>query len=86
MLIVNYNTSQAVIWANTTGIFGGRLMERRQRVSDYFSLQERADSLANVVDSLQERLAYARYVQVPVRDTFYRVTYDSLTGSDSIRR
>jgi rod shape-determining protein MreC len=86
MLIVNYNTSQAVIWANTTDIFGGRLMERRQRVSDYFSLQERADSLANVVDSLQERLAYARYVQVPVRDTFYRVTYDSLTGSDSIRR
>lgn len=86
MLIVNYNTSQAVIWANTTDIFGGRLMERRQRVSDYFSLQERADSLAVMVDSLQERLASARYVQVPVRDTFYRVTYDSITGTDSLRR
>ncbi len=86
MLIVRYNTSQAVIWANTTDIFGGRFLERRQRVSDYFSLQERADSLAAVVDSLQERLAFARYVQVPVRDTFYRVTYDSITGSDSLRR
>lgn len=86
MLIVRYNTSQAVIWANTTDIFGGRFMERRQRVSDYFSLQERADSLATVVDSLQERLAWARYVQVPVRDTFYRVTYDSITGPDSLRR
>lgn len=86
MLIVRYNTSQAVIWANTTDIFGGRFMERRQRVSDYFSLQERADSLATVVDSLQERLAWARYVQVPVRDTFYRVTYDSITGTDSLRR
>lgn len=86
MLIVRYNTSQAVIWANTTDIFGGRFMERRQRVSDYFYLQERADSLATVVDSLQERLAWARYVQVPVRDTFYRVTYDSITGTDSLRR
>jgi rod shape-determining protein MreC len=86
MLIVEYNTSQAVIWANTTDIFGGRLMERRQRVSDYFSLQGRADSLARVVDSLQERLSYARYVQVPVRDTFYRITWDSLTASDSLRR
>lgn len=86
MLIVRYNTSQAVIWANTTDIFGGRFMERRQRVSDYFSLQERADSLAGVVDSLQERLARARYVQVPVRDTFYRITCDSITGSDSLRR
>jgi hypothetical protein len=85
MLIVNYNTSQAVIWANTTDIFGGRLMERRQRVSDYFSLQERADSLAVMVDSLQERLASARYVQVPVRDTFYRVTFDSITGTDSLQ-
>lgn len=86
MLIVRYNTSQAVIWANTTDIFGGRFMERRQRVSDYFYLQERADSLATVVDSLQERLAWARHVQVPVRDTFYRVTYDSITGTDSLRR
>lgn len=86
VLVVKYNTSQGIIWANTTEIFGGDLMERRQKVTDYFSLQERADSLARVVDSLQARLSNARVMQVPLRDTFFRVTYDSLSSIDSVRR
>lgn len=86
VIIVQYNTSQSAIWANTTGIFGGRVLEKRQNLTDYFSLRDRADSLAQAVDSLQARLANARQMQVSIRDTFFSVTYDSLSLQDSIRR
>ncbi|MCC7466043.1 MAG: hypothetical protein IT261_07230, partial [Saprospiraceae bacterium] len=35
-MIVNFNTRQSEIWANTTGIFGGKALEKRQMASDYF--------------------------------------------------
>lgn len=85
-IMVNFNGRQGEIWANTTGIFGGRALEKRQMASDYFSLYETADSLAHVVDSLQARLSNARQVQVPIRDTFFLVSYDSLSKTDSVRR
>ena len=85
VVIVQYNTSQAAVWANTTDIFGGRILEKRQTVSDYFGLRERVDSLNHVLDSLQSRLANARQMQVPIRDTFFEVTYDSLSRTDSVR-
>ncbi len=85
-IMVNFNGRQGEIWANTTGIFGGRALEKRQMASDYFSLYETADSLAHVVDSLQARLSNARQMQVPVRDTFFLVNYDSLSKTDSVRR
>jgi len=83
--IVQYNNTQGAVWANTTEIFGGRILEKRQNISDYFSLSERIDSLNHVMDSLQSRLANARVMQVSVRDTHFLVTYDSLSLSDSIR-
>jgi rod shape-determining protein MreC len=86
VVIVQYNTSQAAVWANTTDIFGGRILEKRQTVSDYFGLSERVDSLNRALDSLQTRLANARQMQVSIRDTFFQVSYDSLTLTDSIRR
>ncbi len=86
VLMVQYNSTQSVIWANTTEIFGGKVLERRQTVSDYFGLREQVDSLNQIVDSLQSRLSNARLVQVSVQDTFYQVNYDSLTLNDSIRR
>ncbi len=85
-IMVNFNGRQGEIWANTTGIFGGRALEKRQMAFDYFSLYETADSLAHVVDSLQARLSNARQMQVPVRDTFFLVNYDSLSKTDSVRR
>jgi len=85
-IIVNFNTRQGEIWANTTGIFGGRALEKRQMASDYFSLYEKTDSLARIVDSLQARLSNARIMQVSIRDTFFRVNYDSLSRTDSVRR
>ena len=85
-IMVNFEDRHKEIWANTTGIFGGRALEKRQMASDYFSLYETADSLAHIVDSLQARLANARQVQVPIRDTFFLVNYDSLSKTDSVRR
>ncbi|MBL7806880.1 MAG: rod shape-determining protein MreC [Saprospiraceae bacterium] len=85
-IMVNFNTRQGEIWANTTGIFGGRALEKRQMASDYFNLYERADSLAHIIDSLQLRLSNARQVQIPVQDTFFLVSYDSLSRNDSILR
>jgi rod shape-determining protein MreC len=85
-IIVNFNTRQGEIWANTTGLFGGEALERRQMASDYFSLYEKTDSLAHAVDSLQARLYNARMVQVPIRDTFFLVNYDSLSRTDSVFR
>jgi len=85
-IMVNFETRHKEIWANTTGIFGGRALEKRQMASDYFSLYETADSLANIVDSLQARLSNARQVQVSIRDTFFLVNFDSLAKTDSVRR
>jgi len=85
-IIVNFNTRQGEIWANTTGIFGGRALEKRQMASDYFSLYEKTDSLARIVDSLQARLSNARIMQVSIRDTFFQVNFDSLSRTDSVRR
>lgn len=86
VIIVQYNTTQGGVWANTTEVFGGRILEKRQNISDYFSLSERIDSLNHAMDSLQSRLANARVMQVSVRDTHFLVTYDSLALRDSIRR
>lgn len=85
-IIVNFNTRQNDIWANTTGIWGGQALEKRQVASDYFSLYDKADSLAQAVDSMQARLANARLIQVPIRDTFFLVSYDSLSKTDSVLR
>ena len=85
-IMVNFETRHEEIWANTTGIFGGRALEKRQIAADYFSLYETADSLAHIVDSLQARLSNARQMQVPIRDTFFYVNYDSLSKTDSVRR
>ena len=73
-MIVNFNSRQNEIWANTTGIFGGKALERRQMATDYFSLYETADSLSRVIDSLQARLSNARQMQVPIRDTSFLVS------------
>lgn len=85
VLMTHYGTNQSAVWANTTEIFGAHLLEKRQNLTDYFSLHERADSLARVVDSLQTRLANARMMQVTTRDTVYKVSFDSLSRNDSVR-
>jgi rod shape-determining protein MreC len=84
-LIVQYNTQQNAIYANTVGIFAGNLLERRQQALDYIGLNARVDSLLKENAGLQSQLANARVVQVPRRDTFYRVLFDTISRVDSLR-
>jgi rod shape-determining protein MreC len=86
VIIVQFNTAQSAIWANTTGIFGGRLLEKRQTLTDYIGLNARADSLVKEVARLQTELANARQIQVPYRDTSFTVKFDSIMRADSTRR
>jgi rod shape-determining protein MreC len=85
-LIVQYNERQGSIWAHSSGLFSGGLLERRQKVSDYFSLSNRVDSLLSENAALQAKLANASSIQIPYRDTFFTVRYDSIMGIDSLRK
>jgi rod shape-determining protein MreC len=85
-IMVNVLDRQKAIWANTTGLLSGDMLTMRQEATDYFSLYEKNDSLARIIDSLQARLSNARLMQVPVRDTFFLVNYDSIARTDSVRR
>lgn len=85
-MMVSILDKQKAIWANTTGLLSGDLLEKRTEAMDYFSLYEKNDSLSHLIDSLQARLSNARLMQVPVRDTFFLVNYDSISRIDSVRR
>ena len=87
VIIVNANKEkQGDIWANSIELLSAGALEYRQMGSDYIGLYEKADSLAHIIDSLQERLSNARQVHVPVKDTFFLVNYDSLSRTDSVIR
>lgn len=85
-LIVQFNERQGSIWAHSSGLFAGGMLERRQMVTDYISLNERVDSLIRENAALQSKLADAAYLQIPYRDTFYSVRVDSILGIDSLRK
>jgi rod shape-determining protein MreC len=85
-IIVQFNEKQNAIFTHTTGIFAGRVLEKRQKFSDYIGLEERIDSLAEVNARLQTDLANARIVKFPRRDTSFVVLFDSLNRTDSVRR
>lgn len=84
-IVVRFNADQNAIFAHTSTLMGGNLMERRQVVRDYFGLTQRVDSLTRENALLMEDLANARVLQMPYRDTFYRVLYDTISTVDSIR-
>ncbi|MBL7783130.1 MAG: rod shape-determining protein MreC [Saprospiraceae bacterium] len=86
IIIVQFNKRQNAIFTHTTGLFAGRVLERRQEFSDYIGLKERIDSLNGVNAQLQTDLANARIVKFPMQDTFIVVLYDSLNSTDSVRR
>ncbi len=85
-LIVQFNTKQNAIFAHTAGVFGGTLLEKRQQTLDYLSYKERADSLALENERLQTKVANMQAMQLPYRDTFFTVLYDTLNRVDSVRR
>lgn len=84
-LIVQHNTQQRAIFSYSTGLIGGNLLEQRQKVSDYFGLATRVDSLVAENTRLLELVSNARVVQTPYRDTFHRVLFDTISRIDSVR-
>jgi len=84
-LVIQFNERQNAIFAHTSTVIGGNMLERRQRVSDYIGLQERVDSLVQENARLLADVANARSVQLPYRDTFITVLYDTISHIDSIR-
>ncbi|MEI6408613.1 MAG: rod shape-determining protein MreC [Bacteroidota bacterium] len=84
-LVIQFNERQNAIFAHTSTVIGGNLLERRQRISDYIGLQERVDSLVQENARLLAEAANARSVQLPYRDTFITVLYDTISHIDSIR-
>ncbi len=84
-IIVQLNDRQQAIYAHSFGRFSGNMLERRQHMLDYWSLDARVDSLAQENSRLQQDLANRNAVQVDLRDTFFSVRYDSLFRNDSIR-
>lgn len=84
-LVIQFNERQNAIFAHTSTVIGGNMLEKRQRVSDYIGLQERVDSLVQENARLMADISNARMVQLPYRDTFITVLYDTISHIDSIR-
>lgn len=84
-MVIQFNERQNAIFAHTSTVIGGNLLEKRQRVSDYVGLQERVDSLVQENARLMADISNARMVQLPYRDTFVTILYDTISRIDSIR-
>ncbi len=85
-IIVQFNDRQQAVYAHSFGRFSGNVLERRQHLLDYWSLDSRVDSLTKENSQLQQELANRGSVQLALRDTFFSVRYDSLLRSDSVRQ
>lgn len=87
-LIVEFNTRQNSIWAHSMGLFGGNVMQKRQKAFDYLSLDRQRDSLARENARLQEMLANERYqrLQLIYQDSTLMKYRDSLLRADTVRR
>lgn len=86
-LILEFNTRQNSIWAHSMGLFGGNVMERRQKAVDYLSLGRQRDSLARENARLQELLANERYQRLALlyQDSTLMQYRDSLLRTDTLR-
>lgn len=68
-LIVNYNQSQKEIWANSSSIISGRVLDTREFFSQYYRLASRADSLAAENARLKAQLNNAKFISTILRDS-----------------
>lgn len=85
-LTVQFNTRQQAIFSHTAGLLGGQLMAFRQQWSDYTDYKRQRDEQVAENKLLLEQIAGTRLLQIPYRDTFFTVLYDSISRVDSIRR
>ncbi|MBL7802896.1 MAG: rod shape-determining protein MreC [Saprospiraceae bacterium] len=77
-LIVNFNPDQEKIYAHTATLVGGNMNKRWRNMIDYYHLPDRLREVSAENDSLKTILLRMRTVQVPYRDTFFTVSYDTL--------
>ncbi len=77
-LIVNFNGEQGKIYAHTATLVGGNINKQWRGVVDYIHLPDRLEQIAQENDSLKTLLLRMRTVQVPYRDTFFTVSFDTL--------
>lgn len=85
-IIVQANTRQNAVYVHSFGQLAGNMLERRQRLVDYWSLDTQIDILTKENIALQQELSNRQTVQVEHRDTFFTVRFDSLFRNDSVRR
>jgi rod shape-determining protein MreC len=84
--IVRVSTDKSLIFNYSWGLLTGNIMERQQRVTDYIGLQQRVDSLAKYNAELKQKIANIEAIQLPQKDTFTIMWFDSLMQNDSMRR
>ncbi len=85
-VIVQLNERQQAVYVHSFGRFSGDMLERRQHLMDYWSLDARVDSLSKENNLLQQELANRNALQVSYRDTFFSIRFDSLLRNDSVRQ
>jgi len=82
-VIISYSQEKKEIYAYTTGVFAGNIMERRQNLIDYSRLKTIRDSLVIENGILQQKLIERSSIQIPYRDSFFIVRLDSFARNDS---
>lgn len=80
ILIINYNSSQREIYLNSTNILSGKMQDQMERWTDFFSLYEINDSLANENAKLKTQLVNLNpaLIQPEIEDSV--VQYDLISA------
>jgi rod shape-determining protein MreC len=76
-LIVNHNTVQSEVWANTSLIAAGIAGDQQRRVTKYFSLEQKVADLEAENAQLRTQLSERSMMQIVLPDTFYSVRLDT---------
>ncbi len=84
--IVRASTDKSLIFNYSWGLLTGSVMERQQKMIDFIGLQQRVDSLAKYNAELKQKIANIEAIQLPQKDTFTVVWFDSLMQNDTMRR
>jgi rod shape-determining protein MreC len=83
-LIVNYNEKQNSIYAYSTELFSGKMLNQKQKLTRYVRLAEVNDSLSSENARLHAQLLNRQMISVPVKDTFVERYIDSLQGAVTV--
>ncbi len=85
-LLVGNNQRQGEIYAHSYGLFAGKVLNWQSGMREYFHLREEVEALRAENADLRTQNINARLVEVPYRDTFFHVLYDTLTGQQGLHR